>query len=195
MAILPYSHGVEQLSNASSNVIDLYRSNTDAEIRACLQRRRTDLVLIYQNLTHDFNKSSAIRSGNAFLAKESYLVGRRQWDKRGDVGVHHFETIWHADSFEEVFQLLKARDYTIYAVDNLAERKPQNILDCAFPIKSAFVFGEEQRGLSQDVIEQCDSMVYIEQFGSVRSMNVACAASCVMFEYSRRYRKFFEKAS
>lgn len=193
MAITPYSNGQECLSNASSNVLDIYRANTNAEIRACLQSRRTDLVMVYQNLTHDFNKASAIRSGNAFLVKESYLVGKRQYDKRGTVGTNHFERIYHADTFQEVFDLLKLCGYTIYAVDNIASYKPQNILNVSFPRKSAFVMGEEQKGLDEDTIKQCDGMVYIEQFGSVRSMNVACAASCIMLEYSRKFQKFYEK--
>jgi len=194
MAILPYSHGVECLSNASSNVLDIYKANTDAEIRACLDPRRTDLVMVYQNLTHDFNKSSAIRSGNAFLVKESYLVGKRQYDKRGAIGTNHFEHVYHADTFQEVFQLLKTCGYTIYAVDNIASYNPENILKCSFPRKSAFVMGEEQKGLDDETIKQCDGMVYIEQFGSVRSMNVACAASCIMLEYSRRYQRYYDRA-
>ena len=193
MAITPYSNGQECLSNASSNVLDIYRANTNAEIRACLQPRRTDLVMVYQNLTHDFNKASAIRSGNAFLVKESYLIGRRQWDKRGTVGTNHFERIYHADTFREVFDLLKLCGYTVYAVDNQSQWNPQNILNVSFPRKSAFVMGEEQKGLDEDTIKQCDGMVYIEQFGSVRSMNVACAASCIMLEYSRKFQKFYEK--
>ena len=190
--ITQYSHGAESLSNATSNVLDLYREYTDEEIRACLQPRRTDLVMVYQNLTHDFNKSSAIRSGNAFLVRGSYLVGRRQYDKRGTVGTHHFEHVWHADSFQEVIAHLKDYGYKIYAVDNQPEYHPENILSCSFPITSAFVMREEQRGLDRETIDLCDGMVYIQQFGSVRSMNVACAASCIMLEYSRRYQKYFE---
>ena len=186
--ITKYSHGTELPSNASSNLIDIYKSWTDAEIRADLQPHRSDLVMVYQNIGHDFNKASAIRSGNAFLNKESFIVGHRNYDKRGTCGTHHYEHVFHADTFDEVFQALKANGYTIYAVDNISSYNPQNILDCDFPKKSAFVMGEEQKGLDDETIRKCDGMVFIEQFGSVRSMNVACAASCIMFEYSRRYR-------
>ena len=193
MAITMYSHGTVNLTNPSSNVLDIYRACSDEEIRACLQPRRTDLVMVYQNLTHDFNKASAIRSGNAFLVKESYFVGGRQYDKRGTVGTHHYETIFHSDSFREVFDLLRSRGYVIYAVDNLEDYSPKNIFQIPIPQKSAFVLGEEQRGLDKETIGMCDGMVYIEQFGSVRSLNVACAASCIMMEYSRRFQDFYEK--
>ena len=176
-------------SNMSANVIDIYKKWMDADILADLSKNRSDLIMVYQNISHDFNKASAIRSGNAFNIKESYIVGSRKIDKRGTCGSHRFSTIYHADNFDEVFQALKANGYTIYAVDNISSYNPQNILDCDFPKKSALVMGEEQNGLKDSVIQMCDGMVFIEQFGSVRSMNVACAASCIMMEYSRRYRK------
>ena len=183
-----YSWGSELPPTASRNLIDIYKNWMYADIRAALQPNRTDLVMVYQNITHDFNKASAIRSGNAFLIKESYIVGARKLDGRGMVGTRSVENVYHADNFDEVLQSLKANGYTIYAVDNIKAYNPQNIFDCNFPRKSAFVMGEEQRGLDEDTIRKCDGMVYIEQFGSVRSMNVACAASCIMMEYSRRYR-------
>ena len=175
--------------NASANLIDIYKKWRDADIIAELDKNRSDLIMVYQNITHDFNKASAIRSGNAFNIKESYIVGARKMDKRGCVGSHRYVRTFHADNFDEVFEKLKNDGYKIYAVDNIASYNPQNILDCKFPKKSAFVMGEEQKGLEDSVIRKCDGMVYIEQFGSVRSMNVACAASCIMFEYSRRFRK------
>lgn len=190
--ISQYTHGIEQLANANSNVLDIYKASSNEEIRACLQPRRTDLVMVYQNLTHDFNKSSAIRSGNAFLVKASYIVGRRHYDSRGSVGTKHFETVFHADTFQEVLDLLHRDGYVVYAVDNIAKYNPVNILQLDFPVKSAFVMGEEQLGLDAETISLCDGMTYIQQFGSVRSMNVACAASCIMLEYSRRYQEIYE---
>ena len=183
-----YSWGMELPPTVSRNLIDIYKNWLYADIRAALQPNRTDLVMVYQNISHDFNKASAIRSGNAFLIKESYIVGARKIDFRGAVGTRSCEHVYHADNFNEVFDLLKASGYTIYAVDNILSYSPQNIFDCNFPRKSAFVMGEEQKGLDDKTIRKCDGMVYIEQFGSVRSMNVACAASCIMMEYSRRFR-------
>ena len=80
----------------------------------------------------------------------------------------------------------------IYAVDNIMEYNPKNILDIDFPKKSAFLFGEENTGLSKEELDLCDDMVYIEMFGSVRSLNVACAATVVEYEYSRRWRDIVE---
>ena len=173
----------------SRNVLDQYKDFLAKDIRASLDLNRSELTMIYWNLTHDFNKSSAIRSGNAFLIKETYIVGARKFDRRGMVGVQHIEHVFHADSIDELVDLLHDRGFKVYAVDNIMSYDPVSLYDLDFPEKSAFVMGEENMGLDDHTIALCDGMTYIEQFGSVRSLNVACAASCVMMEYNRRYRK------
>lgn len=188
MAITQYSFGQNLAAAKSNNVIDIYKEWTAAEVRADLQKNRTDLVTVMMNLTHDFNKASAIRSNNAFLGKEVYIVGRKKYNTCGDVGTRHYETVYHANSLEEVIDKLHKDGYTVYAVDNQMEYNPVNLWDENFPRKSAFVFGEEQRGLSQEGIELCDKMVYVAMYGSVRSLNVASCATVIMAEYSRRYR-------
>ena len=181
MAITQYSFGKNLAAAASNNVRDIYKEWTAAEVRADLQENRTDLVTVLMNVTHDFNKASAIRSNNAFLGKEVYIIGRRKYNTCGDVGMRHYETVYHADTLQETVDKLHQKGYTVYAV-------PVNLWDEDFPRKSAFVFGEEQRGLSQEEIEMCDKMIYVAMYGSVRSLNVASCATVIMAEYSRRYR-------
>ncbi len=175
----------------NKNTIDIYKNWMEKEIRADLDKRRTESVLIFNNFQHNINIACGIRSNNAFLGKSVYIIGRRRYDKRGSVGVHHYEHVYHSDTLEEVVDYLHSLGYIIYAVDNIMEYHPVNILEEDFPKKSAFVFGEEGNGLSKSEIELCDRMVYIEMFGSVRSLNVACAAAVVEYEYSRRWRDEF----
>lgn len=187
MAITPYSVNLERTSE-NPNVVDFYKEATVAEIRADLDTRRTPLVNVCMNLTKDFNKGSVIRANNAFSGKHVYLVGSRRYNRVGAVGTHNYEHVSSADTLSEVVELLKADGYTVYAVDNLEEYSPQNIWDVEFPEKSAFVYGEEQRGLLPEEVDLCDEMVYVRQTGSVRSLNIAQAASCIMSEYSRQHR-------
>jgi tRNA G18 (ribose-2'-O)-methylase SpoU len=57
------------------------------------------------------------------------------------------------------------------------------------------IFGQEQIGIPQDVLDMCDDVVYIPQYGSVRSINVGCASSIIMNQYCDKvsnydYRSF-----
>ena len=70
----------------SKNVQDIYKSWTNEEIIADLDKKRSELVMVYMNVTHDFNKAVAIRSGNAFAIKESYIVGGgKRYDRSTDI--------------------------------------------------------------------------------------------------------------
>lgn len=187
--ITQYSYGLNTKAAQSNNVIDIYKTWNAEEVRADLQNRRTALVNIVCQSRSDLNTACVIRSSNAFLAKETYVVGRKKIDSRAAVGCGHYEKTFHADTLKEVVDKLHGLGYIVFAVDNIMEYGPENLWDAEIPEKSAFVYGNESHGLSQEDIELTDKMVYIQQDGSVRSLNVACAASCVMAEYSRRYRR------
>jgi tRNA G18 (ribose-2'-O)-methylase SpoU len=178
---------VEPATLEGRNVIDYYKRWQHDEIVADLDKKRNPFINVCLNLTGDFSKSSIIRNANAWLAKETWIIGRKRFDARGTVGTHHYETIKHSATWEDVFLNFKAEGYTIYAVDNIPEYDPKVIYNVSYPAKSVFVYGEEGVGLPEDVIQACDSMIYIPQYGSVRSINVAVAAGVVMNEWTRQH--------
>jgi tRNA G18 (ribose-2'-O)-methylase SpoU len=45
------------------------------------------------------------------------------------------------------------------------------------------IFGQEQIGIPKEVLDMCDDVVYIRQFGTVRSLNVGTASGIVMYDY------------
>lgn len=183
-----YGYSTDFCPSEKRNVIDKYKQWVDAEVEADLQKNRTEMVSIFLNLDHNINIASAIRANNAFLGKEVYIVGRKKWDRRGAVGSHRYEHVYHADDFDEVLDYLHFLGYIVFAIDNIEKYHPENIFQAEIPKKSAFLFGNEGSGIPEDVISKCDKTLYIQQFGSVRSLNVSQAAACIMMEYSRRFR-------
>jgi tRNA G18 (ribose-2'-O)-methylase SpoU len=181
-----------EISLNSRNVIDYYKLWQHDEIVADLDKKRNPFVNVCMNLTGDFSKSSIIRNANAWLAKETWIVGRKRFDARGTVGTHRYEKVKHSTDWQEVFAYLKKDGYTIYAVDNIPEYEPKVLYNISMPEKSAFVYGEEGVGLPAEVIEACDEMIYIPQYGSVRSINVAVAAGVIMNEWVRQHNPIIE---
>lgn len=179
---------VSPISGDTRNIIDYYKLWQHDEIVADLDKQRNPFINICMNLTGDFSKSSIIRNANAWLAKETWIVGRKRFDARGTVGTHRYEKVKHSTEWRELFESLKKDGYTIYAVDNIPEYDPKVLYDVVMPDKSAFVYGEEGVGLSRDVVESCDEMIYIPQYGSVRSINVAVAAGVIMNEWARQHK-------
>lgn len=170
------------------NVIDYYSEWETEAIKADLDTRRSPLVTVCMNLTSDFNKGSVIRANNAFLGRKVYLIGRRKYDRRGTVGTYHYEHVDHSPEFADIAASLIEEGYTLYPVDNIEAYDPQPLDETVFPEKTALIFGEEREGLSEETIRLCNGpMVYIRQFGSVRSLNISQAASTAMYEYTRQH--------
>ncbi|MBZ5941584.1 TrmH family RNA methyltransferase [Weissella cibaria] len=183
------------------NVTDFYKGKSDDEIRADLDQRRGEMISIMQNLSHDFNKASAVRNSNAFGMRKIIFLnpenpaipdapeGIKKWDRRGSLGTQNYEHIEHrrVTDYQAVFDQLHADGYTIYAVDNTPGYQPQSLYNVTFPAKSAFLFGEERLGLADDLIAAADAMIYIPQYGSVRSINVSVAHGIIAAFYASQH--------
>lgn len=187
----------------SRNVKDEFKGMSTEEIRQELQSRRTGMVSIMMNLTQDFNKSSAMRNHNSFSGDRFVFINRRnnqnleapggvkKYDKRGTVGTNHYENVehYHEGEYENFFAALRSEGYTIYAVDNIDKHNPISVYDEEFPAKSAFLYGEEGSGLSDEMVNACDKMIYIPSTGSVRSLNVAVAHGIISAFYTSQHIK------
>ena len=60
------------------------------------------------------------------------------------------------------------------------------IYDTQLPEDAAFIVGSESRGLGEDLLKQCDMVVYIPVPGPTRSLNVSHAAAVALFEWQRQ---------
>ncbi|AIG65066.1 TrmH family RNA methyltransferase [Weissella tructae] len=183
------------------NLGDDFKGLSNEDIMQALDQRRGEMITVLQNISHDFNKATAVRNHNAFSGKEIVFLnpdnpmdteneeGAKRWNKKGAVGAQHYEHIKHAriKDYEKLFSDWRADGYTIYAVDNTPGYELTSIFDVQLPAKSVFLFGEEQIGLADALIEAADGMIYIPQTGSVRSVNVSVAHGIISALYSAQH--------
>lgn len=178
----------QDVPRTNKNVLEGFDGMSTHDIKGYVEDRRTQMVNVCMNLTSDFNKASVIRAHSAFLGKELFIVGKRKFDRRGTVGTHHYIDVKHSENLADVVDYLHSMDYTVYAVDNTPECHPTSVYNVDLPEKSAFIYGEEQAGLSEESVTLCDASIYIPQPSPVpRSLNVSQAAAIMMSEYSRRH--------
>lgn len=170
-------------SSKRKNVIDFYKYWTNEGIKTDLDKKRFPFAILCCNLKGDFNVSCLIRSSNAFVAEKVFIYGNRQWDRRGAVGAHQYQHVVH---IPEGRLADIPNDFTWVGIDNLPNASP--IQNFVWPKRPLLCFGEEEFGLSADVLEKCQSLVYIEQYGSVRSLNVAVAGGIAMHDFIVKHR-------
>jgi RNA methyltransferase, TrmH family len=78
---------------------------------------------------------------------------------------------------------LRELGYRTFAMD---ARGSENLYGLDLSGKVAFVFGNEARGLPQDVVRLADATVRVPLAGAAESLNLAAAATVCLFEWTRR---------
>jgi tRNA G18 (ribose-2'-O)-methylase SpoU len=168
------------------NVVDEYRYWKLDAIVADLDAKRHPFHVAIENLEHDFNIGSIVRTANAFLAKEIHIVGRKRWNRRGAMVTDRYQHIRHHESVSELKEWATEAGIPIIGIDNVAASTPLEQFD--LPEACVLFFGQEGTGLAPEAIDACDAVVSIAQYGSTRSINVGAAAAIAMHAWIRRRR-------
>ncbi len=170
--------------NDTRNVIDRYKGLSVAEIKDDLNRSRHDFHVAIENFQHDFNIGTIARNANAFNAAGIHIIGRRHWNRRGAMKTEAYMNIFHHETVAKFMDWTKQNNLKLIAIDNQKGSKKLNEIE--LEKGSILVFGNESDGLSKEMVEACEEMVAIEQFGSTRSVNVGVASGILMYEFVRR---------
>jgi tRNA G18 (ribose-2'-O)-methylase SpoU len=173
------------------NVSDRYKDDrlvkwTTELIREDLQSKAFPYAVLMENFQGDFNLSSVIRSTNAFNGREVYFLGKKDWDRRGTVGTHHYTHVKRLKTREELLKLKET--YTLVALENTVPSSV-DLADYEWPSNPLIVLGEEGVGITPETLALCDAFVYIAQHGSVRSLNAAVAGSIAAYDFVTKYNK------
>lgn len=170
------------------NVIDHYKSWTDSAIRQDLQDRSIPLEVVAENFAYDFNIATVVRNANAFNARSVHIVGRKRWDKRGAVGTYNYTPVHHHEDPEVFYAGLRSRGFLIVAIDNVPGSHELQGFDWGSPRPLALIFGQESIGVSNISLAHADAVLRIEQYGSVRSLNVGVTSGIVIHQVASAWR-------
>lgn len=164
------------------NVVDGYRMWSVEAIRADLDSSRAALHIAIENLQHDLNIGSIVRTANAFNVGGVHIVGRRRWNRRGAMVTDRYLHVHHRPETDDLAQWAKDHDYRLIGIDNTP---PCTDLESApLPERCVLVFGQESTGISPELLAACAEVRKIPMYGSTRSMNVAAAAAIAMHAWS-----------
>jgi len=166
------------------NVADHFKSKTVDEIRDSLKETAFPYAVCFEHVIGDFNMGTAVRNANAFNAKEIFYIGQKKWDRRSAVGVHNYTEVKWLSTLDEFVELRKK--YVIVGIDCVPGAV--SLSSYSFKENTLFVFGEEGVGLTPAMQALCEDIVFIPQFGSVRSINVGTASGIIMHEFVSKFQ-------
>jgi tRNA G18 (ribose-2'-O)-methylase SpoU len=143
-----------------------------------------DFILVLDHMKASFNVAKIFRSAEAFGACEIHLVDIGPFDPSPAKGAFKKVPARFFSGFEESYQELTRRGYSLMVLDSSCERPLSRV---QLPKKCAFILGHEEWGHSFDPQNYPEiECLSIPQFGQVESLNVAVAASIAMYEYVRQ---------
>ena len=143
-------------------------------------------ILMLDEITSSENVGSIARSAAA-LGVNSYLLPKQAphpYSRRAlRVSMGHITKLKvsiYNDIFDTI-KFLKILGYKIYGAELTSNAIP--LSEIKVSKKWVLLMGHEGKGLSQEVIDICDEIVSIEMADGVRSLNVAVAASLMMYKF------------
>ena len=149
------------------------------------------LVVVLDNVRSLYNIGSIFRSCDAFRVKSVYLCGITATPPNAEI---HKTALGGEDSVEwkyfekteDVIQQLRREDYFIYSIEQVENSTRLQNLSLDATKTYAVVFGNEVKGVSQNVVDLSNDCLEIPQFGTKHSLNVSVAAGIVIWEFARQ---------
>ena len=144
-------------------------------------------ILIADHLLTPDNMGALIRLADNIGANEVCFLGREEEHRLGKVrraAASSRDNIRWYFSEETDLRKIVPEGKKIVAIET--SDNATCIYDTELPEDVAFIVGSERNGLSDELLAQCDMVVYIPVPGPTRSLNVSHAASVALFEWQRQ---------
>ena len=167
----------------SRNLTDEFKGMANEQVFDALEKTRTPLEIAIENIEHDFNIGSIVRTANSFNVKKVHIIGKKKYNRRGAMCTDKYLKIEHYATIEDFLKTQKNRE--LVAIENNTERA-EPLLSKRFVQDTTLLFGSENNGISPELLEKAQDVRFIESFGSTRSVNVGVAAGIAMYEYARQ---------
>lgn len=153
---------------------------------------KTPLVVVLDDIRSLHNVGSIFRTSDAFRIKEIKICGITACPPQPEI---HKTALGAEDSVDWIYyknavdavKELKEAGYVVLAIEQVKCSTMLNTLTVDRTKKYAVVFGNEVKGVRQEVIDICDGCIEIPQYGTKHSLNVSVSAGIVIWDFIRQY--------
>lgn len=174
---------IMDLMEDTRNLIDAFKGLPNEQVTAKLAKSRIALEIAIENLEHDFNIGSIVRTANSFNVNKVHIIGKKKYNRRGAMCTDKYLEIIHHATLEDFLDTQQDRE--LVAIENNIPRA-QPLMNKKFTQATTLIFGSENSGITPELLDRAQDIRFIESFGSTRSVNVGVAAGIAMYEYVRQ---------
>ena len=144
------------------------------------------LVLVLDNVRSQHNIGSAFRTCDAFRVARIYLCGISATPPTPEIHKAalgaEFSVDWvHVDTAMDAVVQLRDEGYTIVSVEQAEHATQLQDFRLEPGRRYALVFGNEVKGVAQEVVDASDACLEIPQYGTKHSLNVSVSIGIVLW--------------
>ncbi|MBW1294459.1 RNA methyltransferase [Aquimarina litoralis] len=149
--------------------------------------KKTPLIIILDNIRSLNNIGSVFRTADAFLIEKIYLCGITATPPHKDIqktALGATDTVeWeHKKSTLELVDQLQQENVQILSIEQAENAVMLNEFHPQPDQKYAIIFGNEVKGVQQDVVSKSDIVLEIPQYGTKHSLNISVSAGVVVWD-------------
>lgn len=170
------------------NITELKRISTE-EFKKSV---KLPLVVVLDEVRSLHNVGSVFRTSDAFRVESIYLCGITATPPHPEIhktalgAEDSVSWIYYKDTCDAVNRL-KAEGYTVLSIEQVEGSTMLQDVELEENKKYAIVFGNEVKGVKQEVVDMCDGCIEIPQFGTKHSLNISVTAGMVIWEFAKRF--------
>jgi tRNA G18 (ribose-2'-O)-methylase SpoU len=149
--------------------------------------KKNPVVVVLDNVRSCNNIGSVFRTSDALLIEKIYLCGYTATPPNKDIhktALDAENTVeWkYFEKTEDAVDELKSNGYKVFAVEQVENSIMLNSFKPELNEKIALIFGNEVKGVDQNVINNCHGVIEIPQYGTKHSFNIAVSAGIVLWD-------------
>ena len=160
------------------------------KIRSVIETRQSSLTVVFENIHDPHNVSAILRTCDAAgIPKVKLLYNIERFPKIGKKSsASAFKWVEREKykSVDECYDSLRKEGFRIFA--SQVSDNSKDIYELNFTGNTAIVFGNENRGISEEAAKFADERFAIPMFGMVQSLNVSVSAAITIYEALRQRR-------
>jgi len=159
---------------------------------------KTPVVVVLDNIRSCSNIGSIFRTSDALRMEKIYLCGISATPPNREIHKTALDAEnsvdWeYREQTEDVVKKLQTEGFLVYAVEQVENSILLQDFTPSENGRLAVVFGNEVKGVQQEVVNVCNGALEIPQFGTKHSFNVSVSAGIVLWEIFRKMSIFISQ--
>ena len=151
------------------------------------------IIVVLDNIRSLNNIGSVFRTSDAFLIEKIYLCGITAKPPHKDIhktalGATESVTWEHIENTLDLVKKLQKENIKIVSIEQAENSTMLQCFEISKNQKYAVVFGNEVKGVQQEVVTTSDYCIEIPQYGTKHSLNISVSCGIVLWDLFKKVK-------